>query len=145
MMFGYFQRSQWSWITAFYRMSKFNFSKIYYNFNFINLVESSINLHKHQILGYLTQKDSHPTTLVRNGWNFHQITITCGEIIFWHSVKGSDSGSLRSLKIIEHHFLTPDPPPYRLKRINPCSIKVRAASGVISACLAHVKVLLITE
>ena len=43
MMFGHFQRSQWAWITAFYRMSKFNFSKIYYNFNFGNSVGSLIN------------------------------------------------------------------------------------------------------
>ena len=29
---------------------------------------------------------------------------------FWHSVKKSDSGSLRSFKITKHHFSTPDPP-----------------------------------
>ena len=34
---------------------------------------------------------------------------------FWNSIKSSDSGSLRSLKITKHHFLGPDPPLDRLK------------------------------
>ena len=39
-------------------------------------------------------------------------TLNCNKLWtkFWHSVKSSDSGSLRSLKITKHHFLTPDRP-----------------------------------
>ena len=34
MMFGYFQRFQWAWISAFYRMSKLNFVQKLLQFQF---------------------------------------------------------------------------------------------------------------
>ena len=78
MMFGYFQRSEWAWITAFYRMSKFNFVQKLLQFQFRKFGRISHKFpDKNEFLEYITQKVSRPTIFVQNGWNFHQITTTC--------------------------------------------------------------------
>ena len=80
MMFGYFQRSQWAWITTFYRMSKFNFVQKLLQFQFRKFGRISHKFpDKNEFLEYITQKDSRPTIFVQNGWNFYQMTTTCRE------------------------------------------------------------------
>ena len=88
MMFGYFWWSQWAWITAFYRMSRFNFVQkllqfLYWKFGRISRKFPD----KNEFLEYITQKDSRPTIFIQNGWNFYQMTTTCRgtklRSIFW--------------------------------------------------------------
>ncbi len=80
MMFGYFGRSHWAWIAAFYRMSKFNFVQKLLQFQFRKFGRISHKFpDKNEILEYITQKDSRLTIFVQNGWNFHQMTTTCRE------------------------------------------------------------------
>ena len=88
MMFHYYQRSQLAWITAFSRMSKFNFVQRLLQFQFWKFGRISHKfLDKNEILEYITQKVSRPTIFVQNVWNFHQMTTPCRGTklmeIFW--------------------------------------------------------------
>ena len=54
-------------MTAFYRMSKLNFVEKLLQFQFLEFGRISHKVpDKNEILGYITQKDSRPTTLVQN-------------------------------------------------------------------------------